>query len=183
MGLLDEAIRDHLELKRRRGADPTEIARAEREALEPVFPGEAPDDADVAPDAGEAAIPVEHAAHAGDVDLIGADAAHAGEPVVGGEIALPEGSVLDPAHEAEALPHDAPHEPGVDAAFAELGQETAELDVEAYMQAEAQGAPHDAAHAAPAAGGEDELLEWEEPSRHAEPPPEQIPGQERLSLE
>lgn len=40
MGLLDEAIRDHLELKRRRGADPSEVARAEREALEPVFPPE-----------------------------------------------------------------------------------------------------------------------------------------------
>lgn len=36
MGLLDEAIRDHLDLKRRRGADPAEIERAEREALGPV---------------------------------------------------------------------------------------------------------------------------------------------------
>jgi len=27
MGLLDDAIRDHLELKRRRGADPGEVAR------------------------------------------------------------------------------------------------------------------------------------------------------------
>jgi hypothetical protein len=36
MGLLDEAIRDHLDLKRRRGADPTDIERAEREALGPV---------------------------------------------------------------------------------------------------------------------------------------------------
>jgi hypothetical protein len=36
MGLLDEAIRDHLELKRRRGADPGEIARQEREALGPA---------------------------------------------------------------------------------------------------------------------------------------------------
>src|SRR5207247_2061420 len=35
MGLLDEAIREHLELKRRRGADPAEIARQEREALGP----------------------------------------------------------------------------------------------------------------------------------------------------
>ena len=33
MGLLDEAIRDHLDLKRRRGADPAEIERAEREAF------------------------------------------------------------------------------------------------------------------------------------------------------
>jgi hypothetical protein len=36
MGLLDDAIREHLELKRRRGADPAEIERAEREALGPV---------------------------------------------------------------------------------------------------------------------------------------------------
>lgn len=46
MGLLDDAIREHLDLKRRRGADPTEIERAEREALGPVRrapaePGEA----------------------------------------------------------------------------------------------------------------------------------------------
>jgi hypothetical protein len=36
MGLLDDAIREHLELKRRRGADPEEVAREQREALEPV---------------------------------------------------------------------------------------------------------------------------------------------------
>jgi hypothetical protein len=36
MGILDEAIREHLELKRRRGADSSEIDRLEREALGPV---------------------------------------------------------------------------------------------------------------------------------------------------
>jgi hypothetical protein len=36
MGLLDDAIREHLDLKRRRGGDPAEIARAEQEALGPV---------------------------------------------------------------------------------------------------------------------------------------------------
>jgi hypothetical protein len=36
MGLLDDAIREHLDLKRRRGADPSEIAREESEALGPV---------------------------------------------------------------------------------------------------------------------------------------------------
>ncbi len=36
MGLLDDAIREHLDLKRRRGADPAEIERSEREALGPV---------------------------------------------------------------------------------------------------------------------------------------------------
>jgi hypothetical protein len=36
MGLLDEAIREHLELKRRRGADPEVIAKEEHDALGPV---------------------------------------------------------------------------------------------------------------------------------------------------
>ena len=35
MGLLDQAIREHLELKRQHGTDPTEVARLEREALGP----------------------------------------------------------------------------------------------------------------------------------------------------
>ena len=33
MGLLDDAIREHLELKRRGGADPADVARLEREAF------------------------------------------------------------------------------------------------------------------------------------------------------
>jgi hypothetical protein len=36
MGLLDEAIREHMELKRLRGADPGEVARMERDALGPI---------------------------------------------------------------------------------------------------------------------------------------------------
>jgi hypothetical protein len=36
MGLLDDAIREHLDLKRRSGGDPAEIARLEQEALGPV---------------------------------------------------------------------------------------------------------------------------------------------------
>jgi hypothetical protein len=36
MGLLDDAIREHLDLQRRRGADPAQVERAEREALGPV---------------------------------------------------------------------------------------------------------------------------------------------------
>jgi hypothetical protein len=36
MGLLDDAIREHLELKRRHGADPHEVARQEDEALGPI---------------------------------------------------------------------------------------------------------------------------------------------------
>lgn len=46
MGLLDDAIREHLELKRQRGADDDEVSRLEREALGPVVRGDefAPDD-------------------------------------------------------------------------------------------------------------------------------------------
>jgi hypothetical protein len=50
MGLLDDAIREHLDLKRRRGADPLEVERDEREALGPVrrapeaLPGDEPDE-------------------------------------------------------------------------------------------------------------------------------------------
>ena len=59
MGLLDDAIREHLDLKRRRGADPTEIERAEREALGPVRrgPDEPPPEAE-----GEEALAYDHEA-------------------------------------------------------------------------------------------------------------------------
>jgi len=40
MGLLDDAIREHLDLKRRRGADSGEVARQEHEALGPPRGGE-----------------------------------------------------------------------------------------------------------------------------------------------
>ncbi len=66
MGILDDAIREHLDLKRRRGADPTEIERAEREALGPVRRGSetsgeeaAPDEAAAEPEAALAAAPAE----------------------------------------------------------------------------------------------------------------------------
>jgi hypothetical protein len=36
MGLLDDAIREHLELKRRHGADPEEVSQQEQEALGPA---------------------------------------------------------------------------------------------------------------------------------------------------
>jgi hypothetical protein len=42
MGLLDDAIREHLEFKRLRGADPGEVAREEHEALGPVHRGQEP---------------------------------------------------------------------------------------------------------------------------------------------
>ena len=56
MGLLDDAIREHLELKKRHGANPTEIADLEREAFGPARRG--PEPLEVPGDA-QAAAPAE----------------------------------------------------------------------------------------------------------------------------
>ena len=54
MGLLDDAIREHLELKRRHGADPTDLAKLEREAFGPIRRGaEAPESAEAQVEAAE----------------------------------------------------------------------------------------------------------------------------------
>jgi hypothetical protein len=66
MGLLDDAIREHLDLKRRHGADPADIERAEREALGPVRRGPEVAAEGLPPD--EAAFPVE-AGHPGEEEL------------------------------------------------------------------------------------------------------------------
>lgn len=52
MGLLDDAIREHLELRRRAGADASEVARLEHEALGPVVRGETRTSEPAAPEAG-----------------------------------------------------------------------------------------------------------------------------------
>src|SRR3954451_19251601 len=70
MGLLDDAIREHLELKRRHGGDPGEVARQENEALgesrraefarpEGAGPADAPVSAEPAAEAEAAAEPDE----------------------------------------------------------------------------------------------------------------------------
>jgi hypothetical protein len=155
MGLLDEAIREHLELKRRSGADPSAIAREEREALDPVFPDEpAADGGATADDAPEAV-----------------GSAPAAEPLEG------------PPYEDDRL-----------ADLSTVGQETAELDMQAVMEEDLDaangGAPagpieSDPVPASPA--GElpaEESLDWEFPGEaDGEATPQDIPGQERLSFE
>ncbi len=71
MGLLDDAIREHLELKRKHGANPEDVARQEQEALgpgqrnefaQPEAATEAPAEAEAEeapPEAPEAAVPPE----------------------------------------------------------------------------------------------------------------------------
>ena len=58
MGLLDDAIREHLDLKRRRGADASEIAKEEADALGPVR-RDAGDEGPI-----EDAAPAEHGSYA-----------------------------------------------------------------------------------------------------------------------
>jgi hypothetical protein len=65
MGLLDDAIREHLELKRAHGADPGDVARQEREAFGPgqmpTIPEAAPTSEPTATEAVPAPEPVAEA--------------------------------------------------------------------------------------------------------------------------
>ncbi len=128
MGLLDDAIREHMELKRLRGADPSEVARQEHDALGP-------------------AIREQGAERQGDEHE---DATHE-EPVV-----------ADRAR-AEDDPPAAP-QPARGADFANVGQETAELDMRTVLdeheqheaEAEAEDAPGPGRPAEPAAAPDKE---------------------------
>ena len=91
MGLFDDAIREHLELKRRHGADPEEVTRQEREALgAPVRgefakpAGEAQDEGDepaaVAAGSQEPAEPLEPATEVADVPEFDEPPEMPGEP-------------------------------------------------------------------------------------------------------
>lgn len=66
MGTLDEAIREHLDLKRRRGADPAEVARQERDALGSVRRDAGPDATAAPPDTDELDAAGERAGDAAD---------------------------------------------------------------------------------------------------------------------
>jgi hypothetical protein len=158
MGLLDEAIREHLELKRRSGADPSAVEREEHEALAPLSHDDGFEDA-------------------GDYDDEELEYEADGAPEA--EVPL-----------ADEASHRAP-------SFADLAdagqQDTAELDMQAAMDADPDPAgavpytaPSGGGWATPYAGrrAEDDPLEWELPGdRDRRPPPENIPGQERLTFD
>jgi hypothetical protein len=96
MGLLDDAIREHLELKRRHGADPNEVARQEREALGGARRGEF-----AAPD-GERAEPFDDGAEAAEgTPETGVAAPESAEPAG----AAPEGAAA--AEVSSAAPEGA----------------------------------------------------------------------------
>ncbi len=113
MGLLDDAIREHLELKRRRGADPGEVAREQHEALDPVELERAP---------------LEEGGHA----LAGEPAQDAGESL---ETLEPELGAPAAAGGPEAAPAafaEAPPTPAHETVTAGAG-ETAELDMRTVL--------------------------------------------------
>ena len=98
MGLLDDAIREHLELKRKHGADPEDVARQEQEALGPgqrnefahpeAAPAAAPEPEPEAPEVPEAAAPPEF-------EPAAADELPVGEPGIAEEPPSPEAPGYD----------------------------------------------------------------------------------------
>jgi hypothetical protein len=141
MGLLDDAIREHLELKRRRGADPGEVAREQREALAPI-PG-----------------------RAGDEDGPG-DAEPAHEDVVSSAPLIdPAGEPL-PAPEDLGTIVTSTQEAGAGAAAVPGPEETAELDMSSVLDAapEAEEPPADTSAAQGQQAGAGDSLEWEMPA-------------------
>ncbi len=163
MGLLDEAIREHLELQRQQGADPDEIARKEREALEPVLPDEpATWGGDPAPvlDGAEAQAGVEPAAE---------------EPMADGQTAT-----VDASSEVE---FSSVGQETVEIDMREVLAESGEVLAGAYPPGHAATAPVRAGRITNRVEQDDLELEWEvagHAAREAEP---SIPGQERLSFE
>ena len=137
MGLLDDAIREHLDLKRRRGADPTEIERAEREALGPVRRGPEVAGEEVAPDE---AVFQDHAADLGGADL-------------GSEQRGPEPEAWEPFEEdAELHALEEHHElPPYEPAHGAAGDPL--LEAEQFPPAGARPAPHPADQSPEAEGG------------------------------
>jgi hypothetical protein len=113
MGILDDAIREHLNLKRRQGAEEDELQRLEDEAFgppsrpgEPDFPGAA--DAETAEGAPETSESLAGAGLASD------EHPTASEPVVA-EPAAPEpagGGFYDQVDDEHALPSDVAVPPG-----------------------------------------------------------------------
>jgi hypothetical protein len=163
MGLLDDAIREHLELKRRSGADPAVVEREEHEALAPVYDEDAP---------------------LGDDE---AGLAHVSDEVAAEVAAHPEFVPIEDQPDVDPRLADLG---GVGQETAELDMR-AVLEEDAYMAAgsAAPVGPVGAVGGAvvPSHGEElpqEEPFEWEQPDASENGSvPEEIPGQERLSFE
>jgi hypothetical protein len=185
MGLLDDAIREHLDLKRRRGADPTEVERAEREALGPVRRDpfeQAEDEPQAEFDAGEPGA-YDQAAEEGYVEHEPADVASpvqeepfAEEEPFAGDEPFAEHEPFaeeEPFAEDEPFAEERPAPPSYQQAVGAAGEETAEYDVEGTFGAERPPAPEP--HRAPEPPIHDEPAEGEEPAHGDEDVLEETP--------
>ena len=166
MGLLDEAIREHLELKRRRGADVAEIHRQEQEALGPArgvpepleAPAPAEEDVSVAlheppaepaPEFSEA--PVEEAAVYSDEPHLEAGPVEALDPLEGALEHLPVEAAQEAPHEPYVEPEPLGGGPEAAAPPPPAPQETVAFDVAAELEADHPGiAPPPPAEPVPA---------------------------------
>jgi hypothetical protein len=127
MGLLDDAIREHLELKRQHGADPAEVERQEREALGPPAGGQVD-----APDLG-APLPAEPPAGAAEPTAAGDDppaAIAAGDALPEGEPGVPEEPA--PGEPASAAGYD--EDPWVEEEPAPPGEEDVLEETPEFLQ-------------------------------------------------
>jgi hypothetical protein len=144
MGLLDDAIREHLELKRRHGADPQEVERQEQEVLGADRRGE------FAPTAEAEREPEAEASSAAPFD------AASDEPEEPGAVPEPEGPpefddrtrVVD---EVAASPESEVPEPGQEAA-------APGYDEDPWLEEERDEVPTEES-LEPSKGGEEDVLE------------------------
>lgn len=175
MGLLEEAIREHLDLRRRAGADPGEVARQEQDAFSAAYEEggayeAAPStfyDAESEPVAGPAEVSFEAAAPEAD---------YAGVPYA-------QDAYAEPQHGAD------PGGPIAADRISLASQETAEIDMSALLSEdypEFAAAARRPGRPAPA----EEEIGWQEPvpaagagAVRAQRAGEQIPGQESLTFE
>jgi hypothetical protein len=158
MGLLDDAIREHLELKRLRGADPGEVIREEHEALGPVVYGgeHAPEATDAGWDEGDENLEPEVASETP------SDAAEVTDDdpfdrLLPDSLDQDEDEHLDDGEdEPEAEPRAASSDPVAPLAGE---QETAEVDMQAMLDLDGDDDPN-----ALQFEDDDDELGWDEPA-------------------
>jgi hypothetical protein len=181
MGMLDDAIREHLELKRLRGADPGDVAREEHDALGPVQREAGGAGSELAAEGAPGGV-VSAEAPPGGAAAAETAPAGAGRAELDEHDVAESGPSLYEAAESRSDPH-----------VAHAGQETAEINMEAEWGGETRTTPP-----APASGGRnvpvghpahtqqpssEESLEWEMPGDRSEDAAVEGPASEEASEE
>jgi hypothetical protein len=170
MGVLDDAIREHLELKRRHGATDDEIARKEAEALGPARRGPVPAEEPVAeegvvaePTADES--PPEPAAPLAETEPVPADeepAAAEVEPTIDVPAEPEPPAAIEPAAAEPVVEADLPPVHDVDRDPLEPPPPVPGAEPGATVEFDTLSARHDQVEATPEAGDEDVLEETPE---------------------